>query len=351
MPHTWCRRTAASPMSASLHMNQFHLEVRSFALISLKKCAVIAVAVAWPMLAGANQLATQPTAGNKPSARAAEVTPTRSGSASAASTPAARPAYDGFLARLLHRPVPGGVAVIDLGTGAGRPQAWYANRPVMVVQDQGHWLAIVGIPLKTPKGRQQITVQTARDRKRVSFEVGIRRYTEQHITLKNQRLVDPNPNDLERIRRELAEQQQAYRTFSPRMPSNLQMDRPVPGRLSSPFGLRRFFNGQERNPHSGLDIAAPAGTPVRAPAGGRVILTGDYFFNGKTVFIDHGQGLISMFCHLSAIDVQPGAEVQRGDRIGAVGATGRATGPHLHWNISLNDVRVDPTIFIGEFAP
>lgn len=221
----------------------------------------------------------------------------------------------------------------------------------MVLQDQGRWIAVVGIPLKTPEGQQQLEVETAQGKERLAFDVGTRHYKEQHITLKNRRMVDPHPDDLKRIQRELAEQQQAYRTFTPRLPTNVLFDKPVSGRLSSPFGLRRFFNGQERNPHSGLDFAAPAGTPIRAPAGGRIILVGDYFFNGKTVFIDHGQGLISMFCHLSSIDVKVGDEVQRGEVVGAVGATGRATGPHLHWNVSLNDVRVDPAIFIGEFAP
>src|SRR5690606_36383252 len=118
-------------------------------------------------------------------------------------------------------------------------------------------------------------------------------------------------------------------------PSNVLLDRPVDGRLTSPFGLRRFFNGKERNPHSGLDFAVPTGTPAKAPAAGRVVLVGDYFFNGKTVFLDHGQGFISMFCHLSAIDVKPGDDVPRGAVVGKVGSTGRATGPHLHWNVSL----------------
>ena len=153
------------------------------------------------------------------------------------------------------------------------------------------------------------------------------------------------------IERELAEQTRAYQQFSPRQPSNLLFDRPVNGPLSSPFGLRRFFNGEERNPHSGLDFAANRGTPIKAPAAGKVILIGDYFFNGKTVFLDHGQGLISMFCHLSEIDVQLGDEIARGGHVGKVGATGRATGPHLHWNASLNDARVDPAIFIGAFKP
>ena len=139
-----------------------------------------------------------------------------------------------------------------------------------------------------------------------------RHYAEQRITIKNQQQVTPNAENLKRIERELAEQTRAYQQFSARQPSNLLFDRPVNGPLSSPFGLRRFFNGEERNPHSGLDFAANRGTPIKAPAAGKVILIGDYFFNGKTVFLDHGQGLISMFCHLSEIDVKLGDEIARG---------------------------------------
>ena len=181
--------------------------------------------------------------------------------------------------------------------------------------------------------------------------MGNKHYVEQRITLKNPQQVNPNAANLKRIERELAEQTRAYQQFSARQPSNLLFDRPVKGPLSSPFGLRRFFNGEERNPHSGLDFAANTGTSIKAPAAGKVILIGDYFFNGKTVFLDHGQGLISMFCHLSAIDVKLGDEIPRGGHLGKVGATGRATGPHLHWNVSLNDARVDPAIFIGAFKP
>jgi murein DD-endopeptidase MepM/ murein hydrolase activator NlpD len=143
----------------------------------------------------------------------------------------------------------------------------------------------------------------------------------------------------------------AYRRFSPNLPSNLLLDKPVNGPLSSKFGVRRFFNGEERNPHSGLDFAVPAGTPIKTPAAGKVILTGNYFFNGNTVFVDHGQGFISMFCHMSKIDVSAGQQLARGAVVGKVGATGRATGPHMHWNVSLNDARVDPAIFIGAFQP
>ncbi len=256
---------------------------------------------------------------------------------------------EGFISRLLNHPVPGGVAVVPLGSEAQAPTARYQDKQVLVVREEGkRWIAIVGIPLKSQPGPHQLQVSDGRT---LSFTVGSKHYREQHIKLKNGRQVNPLAEDMARINHELAEQTRAYQTFSPAQPSNLLFDKPVEGPLSSPFGLRRFFNGEERNPHSGLDFAVGAGTPIKAPAAGKVILIGNYFFNGNTVFVDHGQGLISMFCHMSKVDVKLGQSLPRGGIVGRVGATGRATGPHMHWNVSLNDARVDPAIFIGAFKP
>ena len=121
---------------------------------------------------------------------------------------------------------------------------------------------------------------------------------------------------------------------------------PKAGKFINSFGRKRFFNNEERAPHSGLDIPAPIGQKVVAPADGIVVQTGDYFFNGKTVLIDHGQGLISMFCHLSKIEVSKGQHITQGELLGLVGNTGRVTGPHLHWVMSLNDARVDPQLLL-----
>jgi murein DD-endopeptidase MepM/ murein hydrolase activator NlpD len=133
-----------------------------------------------------------------------------------------------------------------------------------------------------------------------------------------------------------------YVRYSDPVSSPLPFLQPVAGPLSSSFGRRRVLNGEPRSPHSGLDIAANTGTPIQAPAAGVVTLTGDFYFNGNTVFVDHGHGLISMMCHLSRIDVTEDQTVSRGDILGLVGATGRVTGPHLHWSVSMNGNRVDP---------
>ena len=253
----------------------------------------------------------------------------------------------------LHHPVPGGVAIVGLpGTYRNAPEVTYQTKPVLVVtNERQQWVAVVGLPLDIPLNTQILLVKNAQSATEVRFEVVDKKYREQRITVNNSRHVNPLPDDMTRITRELALQNKAYQQFSPNLPSNVILDPPVKGPLSSPFGLKRFFNGEPRAPHSGLDFAVPTGTPVHAPAAGKVILTGDYFFNGNTVFIDHGRGLITMYCHLSVIDVQIGDALTRGQVLGKVGATGRVTGAHLHWNVSLNDARVDPAIFIGQFKP
>jgi len=228
----------------------------------------------------------------------------------------------------------------------------FQNKPVLVVpgQDNQQWIAIVGLALNLPVGRQVLVVKDSGSRE-IAFTVLDKKYKEQRLTIKNNRQINPLPEDLKRINIELAAQNKAYQVFSSNKPSNIIFDKPVEGPLSSPFGLKRFFNGEPRAPHSGLDFAVPTGTPIKAPADGKVILTGNYFFNGFTVFLDHGQGLISMYCHLSVIDVSVGDTVERGQVLGKVGATGRVTGAHLHWNVSLNDARIDPAILIGMFKP
>jgi murein DD-endopeptidase MepM/ murein hydrolase activator NlpD len=185
---------------------------------------------------------------------------------------------------------------------------------------------------------------------RYTFVVRDKHYPAQHLTIKEKRYVEPSATELKRIEREGAIIARAFATWNELDTPPLGFAAPAVGRLSSGFGLRRIFNGQPRAPHSGLDIAAPQGTPVRAPAAGSVIETGDYFFNGNTVFLDHGQGLISMYNHLHTIAVAPGERVAPGDVLGTIGMTGRVTGAHLHWTVSLNNARIDPALLLTDGA-
>lgn len=245
--------------------------------------------------------------------------------------------------------VPGGIALIELGDQAERPTAHYRDRKVMVVRQNGQWVAVVGIPLSAKPGRHRLRVSmNDGDRRSQMFSVKDKQYATQHITLKNKRMVSPNAEDLKRIGRDRKAIGKALRTWSDEDRLAVNFDPPIQGARSSSFGLRRFFNEQPRKPHSGMDIAAPRGTPIRAPEAGRVVEAGDYFFNGKTVFIDHGQGLVTMYCHLDSINVKPGDRLARGDQLGTVGMTGRVTGPHLHWGVSLNRTMVDPALFLTE---
>jgi murein DD-endopeptidase MepM/ murein hydrolase activator NlpD len=248
----------------------------------------------------------------------------------------------------LSRSVPGGVALLELGPSAQAPHASFNDVPVMVTGSPQGWTAVVGIPLAAEPGTKQLLVRRAGAAEaRQSFEVAPVRYTEQRLKVAPGK-VDLSKADLARYERERTHLAGVIATRTETRPTTLRMVQPTEGRRSSSFGLRRFFNDQPRNPHSGMDIAASEGTPVLAAGAGQVIDTGDYFFNGKTVWIDHGGGLLTMYCHLSAITVKQGERIEAGTLIGKVGATGRVTGPHLHWSVSLNRAMVDPALFLGE---
>lgn len=247
-------------------------------------------------------------------------------------------------------PVPGGVAVVPLGSasanGGAKPQAWLGEQPILVTADQGTWYAVVGLSLDTAPGVHSLKVSMNGATQKQHFEVHSKDYPEQHITLKDKSKVDLSKPDLERAEREIALIRNLKRHWRETHDTDLALELPSGGELGSRFGLRRFFNEQPRQPHAGLDVAVDTGTPVVAGGTGKVLAVGDYFFNGKTVFIDHGSGLITMYCHLDQIDVQEGQIVAKGQHIGLSGKTGRATGPHLHWSVVLNGAMVDPELFI-----
>jgi hypothetical protein len=246
----------------------------------------------------------------------------------------------------VHSPVPGGVARLYLELEQ-RPRVMFENKRVMVLQGdtRNQWLALVGISLSHVPGTYSVQVEGMNS---ISFEVKSIDYETQYLTVTNKRQVNPTEQDLVRIRRERAEMNKSFTNWDDPTSPAAGFILPIRGVVSSTFGLRRFFNNQPRSPHSGLDLAAAEGVAIVAPASGRVAVTGDYFFNGNTLLLDHGQGLISMYCHMSRIDVTAGDVVAAGEIIGAVGQTGRVTGPHLHWSVSLNDARVNPNLFLAE---
>lgn len=244
--------------------------------------------------------------------------------------------------------VPGGVVEIHVAAaGNPRPEVRFDGRPVLLRQRADGWHALVGLPLDTPVGEQAVQVGPEGNSRPQTFVVGPKAYPEQRLTIKNPKMVTPPADELARIAEE-RERQLAIRSRFRDVPvSRVDLDLPADGRLSSRFGLRRIFNGEPRAPHTGLDVAVPTGTPIRAPADGVVSLVDDLYFNGKTVFVDHGQGFVSMVCHLDKARVEVGQKVARGDRLGDAGSSGRATGPHLHWSVYLNGAAVDPALFIA----
>lgn len=245
--------------------------------------------------------------------------------------------------------VPGGIAFVAVPGDDQPPRVVFDDYRTAVVRQNDRWVAIVGIPLATKAGRHTLQVYSGNGTTTVPFEVTGKSYRTQKLTIKNQRQVDPAPDDLKRIQQEQERSNAALSKFTTTgAPQLSPLLPPVKGVRSDSYGSRRIFNGQPRNPHSGMDIAAGTGTPIHSPAAGKVVEAGNFFFNGNTLYIDHGYGLVTMYCHLDSIAVKVGDELKAGDMIGKVGATGRVTGPHLHWGIALNRAMVDPGLFLGE---
>jgi murein DD-endopeptidase MepM/ murein hydrolase activator NlpD len=246
--------------------------------------------------------------------------------------------------------VPGGVATISIpGPSGERPVVTYSGKSVLVVRHAGEWLAIAGIPLDAAPGEAAIDVQQPTPRT-IPFTISPKQYRTQSLKVAPGQ-VNLSAEDEARVARESEKVRAALDAFTPDAPATLRLAQPVPGRRSGSFGLRRVFNGESRRPHSGMDIAAPVGAPIKAPLAGRVIDVGNYFFNGNNVMIDHGEGLVTMYCHLSKIRVEVGQMLKTGEVLGEVGATGRVTGPHLHWGVALNGTMVDPELFLAPVPP
>ncbi len=240
-------------------------------------------------------------------------------------------------------PRPGGVALIELGSATlPPPRVTLNDKPLLVMNRDGLWVAVAGIPLETAPGELPVLVNGREQ----SITVVGHTYREQRITVENESFVTQSQEQLDRIFRERKIIDGVLGSFRDVPVDGVALAAPINGSRSPSFGYRRYFNDQPRSPHKGMDIAGKTGDPVIAPRAALVAATGDYFFNGNTVLLDHGQGFVTMYCHLSEISVEQGETVNLGDIIGAVGATGRVTGPHLHFGTYLNGTAVDPAIFL-----
>ena len=245
--------------------------------------------------------------------------------------------------------VPGGIAIIPTGIKTdNKPELKFGKLKVATIQKNDEWYAVIGIPLKQKIGQAELLVtENKLVRSKVQFEVIDKKYRTQELTVKPGQ-VNLSKESLARHNKEKPFIRKAKRTWTDVSEVPFKFIYPVEGPRSSSFGLRRVFNGESRNPHSGMDIAADTGTPILSVADGTVIETGDYFFNGNTVFVDHGQGLITFYCHMSKIDAQKGDVVKQGKKIGEVGATGRVTGPHLHFGVQLNRTWINPALLLPQ---
>ena len=217
--------------------------------------------------------------------------------------------------------------------------------------DATTWRVLVGIDLAVAPGSYEVSIEAEPDARRAIHRLVVkpRRFPTRTLTV-DPAFVTPPPEATERIEREARELGQIWAASAGTRLWEGRFVRPVPDPANSAFGTHSVFNGQPRSQHSGADFRSAAGQPIQAPNAGRVVLADDRYFSGNTVVIDHGLGLFSLFAHLSAIDVRAGDAVKTGEIIGKVGATGRVTGPHLHWSVRASGARVDPLSLLASLG-
>jgi hypothetical protein len=215
---------------------------------------------------------------------------------------------------------------------------------------RGVWAGLVAVPLDTRPGKAELrfewTESGTRRIEKIRFEVVAGRFGEETLKV-DPRHVRPSPEELERIRREQKRLNEVYASGSRERLWRGGFQYPVPGEVNGPFGTRRLFNGELQSRHTGVDFRAQEGDPVKSAGDGMVRLAEDLFYSGNAVIIDHGTGVFTSYSHLSRISVAVGQRVGAGEIVGRIGATGRATGPHLHWGLKVNSVSANPLLFLG----
>lgn len=252
--------------------------------------------------------------------------------------------YIPLQAAVINSPVPGGVKKLPLDTRKP-PVVYYQNRRVAVQKEGDRFIAIIGIPLSETAKKQAVR-QTYPHNETYHFAIQDKQYRTQRLTIKNKRKVTPHAEDEKRIAAEEKDFDKTLANWREEDPFTKPYIAPLKGYITSTFGLKRFYNDKPRAPHTALDIYAPEGKPIVATADGQVINIHHRFFTGNTIIIDHGQGVMSLYAHLSKFKVKNGQHVKQGDVIGLVGKTGRVTGPHLHWAMYLNQTTVNPLLFV-----
>ena len=210
----------------------------------------------------------------------------------------------------------------------------------------GTWLAFAGLDLDAPTGPARLKAvlhdPSGKTLERTeTLDVGPGKFPVEELKVQ-QKFVTPEKTDTDRIESETAQLHYIWSHSDPKRLFSGRFDAPIPGATTARFGERRIFNGQPRDPHSGMDLKAKKGTPVRAPAAGKVVLAGPLYFSGNTIIVDHGLGIMTLYAHLSKMLVKRGDAVKKGQLLGKVGATGRVTGPHLHWVMRYGGITVDP---------
>jgi len=243
--------------------------------------------------------------------------------------------------------IPGGFAVVDLGPDESAPIVRFNGERVLVSGNRDGWFALIGIPLDSKPGlAPPVFINRASGKSGLAyFTIAERRYDSESLMVKSG-WVDLTETEAARCEAERKHLEQVLRIYSEPAPASLLLAPPCRGNASSTFGLSRFFNGQPRNPHTGMDIAAPVDTSVVAAGHGQIIDIGEYFLLGRTVMINHGRGFMTLYAHLSEIAVKSRKRVKPGQSIGKVGITGRVTGPHLHFAVYLNTAAIDPRFFL-----
>jgi murein DD-endopeptidase MepM/ murein hydrolase activator NlpD len=219
------------------------------------------------------------------------------------------------------------------------------NRDVIAFRDGDTWQAVVGVDLDVKPGTYPIRIESGEGRSVASatydLKIAPRVFRTRRLSV-NEAFVTPPKSEQPRIEREAELLAETWRASATTPLWSAPFVRPVAEEANSAFGTRSIFNGKPRNAHGGADFLSPAGTPIHSPNAGRIVVARNLYFSGNTVIIDHGAGLFSMLAHLSRIDVHESDQVTPGQVIGLVGATGRVTGPHLHWAVRAGDARVDP---------